>query len=432
MFMNDLVSVYILNHNYSAYLDECIESLIKQTYKNIEIILIDDNSFDESKNIIKKWKRKYGFIITHFNKTSLGLIKSANKALSLSSGKFIIRLDADDFLEKTAIDNLLKDFNESYKKNKKTVGVFGNYNEIDINSNLIRKVYKVKINHSSNELDIPIHGACTLILKDWLLSIGGYDKKYTRQDGYFLWAAAAAMKKSFVLSEKIIFNYRQHKKSLSSDRRRILMERSKISSGIIKKFKLESFVTSIVPVRGEDLKNNNYEIFYKDTIHPITSMKEVSEIIVVSSDSNFLDYAKAKDHKIKTVKRDLSLESSTSDLRETLKNLLKNRTLKISKSQTILIRTFSKNRIKSYTLKQLVCYLSIFINKDTAIMARKIEGAIYKDLSTSLQSFGLGEKNYYERDILYERMSGGFALRTNKLKDFLKYKSIRVGLVETE
>ena len=106
--MNDLVSVYILNHNYSAYLDECIESLIKQTYKNIEIILIDDNSFDESKNIIKKWKRKYGFIITHFNKTSLGLIKSANKALSLSSGKFIIRLDADDFLEKTAIDTILK------------------------------------------------------------------------------------------------------------------------------------------------------------------------------------------------------------------------------------------------------------------------------------------------------------------------------------
>jgi hypothetical protein len=65
-------------------------------------------------------------------------------------------------------------------------------------------------------------------------------------------------------------------------------------------------------------------------------------------------------------------------------------------------------------------------------MARKIEGTIYKDLSTSLQSFGLGEKNHFERDILYERMSGGFAIRTNKLKDFLKYKPIRVGLVETE
>lgn len=430
--MNDLVSVYILNHNYSAYLDECIGSLVGQSYKNIEIIIIDDNSEDGSKRIISKWKKKFEFIITHFNKKSLGLIKSANEALNISSGKFIMRLDADDYLEKTAIENLLKDFGKSYKKDKKTVGVFGNYNEIDIDSNLIRKVYKVKINHSSNELDIPIHGACTLILKDWLLDIGGYDKKYTRQDGYFLWAAAAAMKKTFVLSEKIIFNYRQHKKSLSTDRRRILMERSKISKGIIKKFRLDSFITSIVAVRGEDLKNNNYEIFFKDTIYPITNIKEVSEIILVSSDDHFLDYIKNKNLNIKTVKRDLSLESSMSDLRETLKILLKNQILDIEKSKITLIRTFSKNRIKNHILKQLVSYLSIFTNKDTAILARKIEGTIYKDLSTSLQSFGLGEKNHYERDILYERMNGGFAIRSNKLKDFLKYKPIRVGLVETE
>ena len=119
--MNDLVTVYILNHNYSQYLDECIASLIKQSYKNIEIIIIDDNSSDESKKIIKKWKSEYDFIKTYFNETSQGLIKSANKALSLSSGNFIIRLDADDFLEITAIEDLLNDFTKSYKKDKKTV-----------------------------------------------------------------------------------------------------------------------------------------------------------------------------------------------------------------------------------------------------------------------------------------------------------------------
>ena len=161
-------------------------------------------------------------------------------------------------------------------------------------------------------------------------------------------------------------------------------------------------------------------------------MKEVSDIILVSSDSDFLNYVKSKDHKIKVVRRNLSLESSTSDLRETLINLLKNKIINIGKSRIILIRTFSRNRIKNHILQQLVSYLSIFTNKDTAIMARRIEGTIYKDLSTSLQSFGLGEKNHFERDILYERMSGGFAIRTNKLKDFLKYKPIRVGLVETE
>ena len=71
------------------------------------------------------------------------------------------------------------------------------------------------------------------------------------------------------------------------------MERAKISRGIIKKFKLESFVTTVVAVRGEDLQNNNYEIFYKDTIYPIINMKEVSDIILVSSDSDFLNYVKS-------------------------------------------------------------------------------------------------------------------------------------------
>ena len=65
-------------------------------------------------------------------------------------------------------------------------------------------------------------------------------------------------------------------------------------------------------------------------------------------------------------------------------------------------------------------------------MARKINGTIYKNLATSLQSFSLGEQNHYERDVLYERVNGGFAIRGAKLLEFLERKPLRVGLIEVE
>ena len=55
---NNKVTVYILNHNYAKYLDQSIKSVINQTYKDIELIIIDNNSKDESKKIIKKYRNK--------------------------------------------------------------------------------------------------------------------------------------------------------------------------------------------------------------------------------------------------------------------------------------------------------------------------------------------------------------------------------------
>ena len=254
--MNPLITVYILNHNYGHFIDAAIESVVSQSYKNLEIIIIDDGSNDKSEDIISKWSILNNKIKVLHNTSPKGLIFCANRALKHAQGEYIIRLDADDFFEVNAIEILLTDFIDAYELNKNTLGIFGNYNEIDKNANFIRTVFKVKTDQSINELDIPIHGACTLIRKDWLDEQGGYDETYTRQDGYYLWALAAATGKFFVLSEKVIFNYRQHNLSLSFDRSELLSERSKISESIVGKLRLDQSVTIIVAVRGDDIDSD--------------------------------------------------------------------------------------------------------------------------------------------------------------------------------
>ena len=200
-----LVTVYVLNHNYGKFLKDAVNSVIQQSYKNIEIILIDDGSSDNSDKVISELLTDNKRIKIIKNESPKGLIRSANSALSKAAGDYIVRLDADDFFEPNAINDLVV---------------------IDIDASFIRTVFKEVTDQELNELDVPIHGACTLINLEWLLSQKGYDEKYTRQDGYYLWALASATGRFFCLTEKVIFNYRQHRQSLSSDRVKLLHERT--------------------------------------------------------------------------------------------------------------------------------------------------------------------------------------------------------------
>ena len=101
--MNPKVTVYITNYNYGKFISRAIDSVAKQTFKQIEILIIDDGSTDSSKKIINKYTRKYPFIGSLFNKNQ-GLIKSCNIALRAAKGEYILRLDADDWLDKNAIE----------------------------------------------------------------------------------------------------------------------------------------------------------------------------------------------------------------------------------------------------------------------------------------------------------------------------------------
>lgn len=104
--MDKLVSIIIPVYNVRNYLKDCIDSVINQTYKNIEILLIDDGSVDGSSEICDEYKTLDSRIVV-IHKKNGGLSDARNVGIDLCKGDYIYFLDSDDYLEKDAIEILL-------------------------------------------------------------------------------------------------------------------------------------------------------------------------------------------------------------------------------------------------------------------------------------------------------------------------------------
>ena len=101
----ELISIIVPIYNVSKYLDKCLNSLINQTYKNIEIILINDGSTDNSISICLKYKKK-DKRIRLYNKKNGGLSSARNMGIKYSKGNYLFFVDSDDFLDLEIIEYL--------------------------------------------------------------------------------------------------------------------------------------------------------------------------------------------------------------------------------------------------------------------------------------------------------------------------------------
>jgi glycosyltransferase involved in cell wall biosynthesis len=108
-----LISVIITNYNYGSYVAESIHSVLNQTYKKIELIIINDGSKDNSDEVIRSIISKYkNSNIKYINRSNKGIVYTRNEGIKVASGKYITYLDADDYFNKDYIA-------ESYKIAKK-------------------------------------------------------------------------------------------------------------------------------------------------------------------------------------------------------------------------------------------------------------------------------------------------------------------------
>lgn len=105
---NDLISVIVPVYNSEKYISKCIEAIINQTYKNLEIILIDDGSKDKSEEICKKYQEKFKEIIKCHSIPNSGPSKARNYGIDNAKGKYLIFLDSDDIIENDYIEKMLE------------------------------------------------------------------------------------------------------------------------------------------------------------------------------------------------------------------------------------------------------------------------------------------------------------------------------------
>lgn len=124
------ISIIIPVYNAEQYIDNCLKSLIGQTYKNIEIILVDDGSKDSSYDICLEYSKKYSFIKI-FHKTNGGPSSARNFGINKASGDYICFVDSDDAVSKNYIEKLLENnadfilggFVEVNGENKKNIKI---------------------------------------------------------------------------------------------------------------------------------------------------------------------------------------------------------------------------------------------------------------------------------------------------------------------
>lgn len=128
------VSVIVPVYNVELYIRKCLDSLVNQTLKDIEIIVVDDGSTDSSASIIKEYEEKYNNV-KYYKKENGGLSDARNYGLQYATGKYIAFLDSDDYVDINAYNKMYEkakkddsdlvecDFYWSYeKKNKKDIG----------------------------------------------------------------------------------------------------------------------------------------------------------------------------------------------------------------------------------------------------------------------------------------------------------------------
>ena len=100
------ISVIVPVYNTEKYIKKCLDSLINQTMKNIEIIVVNDGSNDHSEEIIKDYENKYPEMVKYYKKENGGLSSARNYGLEKAKGEYIAFVDSDDYIDKELFSKL--------------------------------------------------------------------------------------------------------------------------------------------------------------------------------------------------------------------------------------------------------------------------------------------------------------------------------------
>ena len=214
------VSVIIPVYNAEKYLKECINSVLNQTYQEIEIIAVNDGSTDNSLKILEKYSDKIKIIL----KSNGGTASAFNLAIENMEGEWFKWLSADDVLYPNAVEELIK---ESQKiKDKKNTILYSNYDIINSEGKIIKQFIEADYNNLSifdfNVLLLDHHignGITSLIHKSAFEKYGGFDETIGYAEDYELWLRLCLIHKCRLhLIPKILAKYRIHEAQLTQSK----------------------------------------------------------------------------------------------------------------------------------------------------------------------------------------------------------------------
>jgi glycosyltransferase involved in cell wall biosynthesis len=205
MYENSLVSILIPLYNTERYISETIESCLNQTYKNIEIIIVDDGSTDNSLVIAKKYEKNHKNIKV-FTQINSGAQKARNLAFEKSIGEYIQYLDADDLLSKDKISSQMSLVEQQGNKNiytTKFVRFKDDINKVQYTKKTIDRSFESGIEWLIASWSGAGMGAISIWLtpRDLIEKAGKWNESLSKnQDGEFFC-------RTLLHSNKVIYSY---------------------------------------------------------------------------------------------------------------------------------------------------------------------------------------------------------------------------------
>ncbi|MDP1540914.1 MAG: glycosyltransferase [Moraxellaceae bacterium] len=218
-----LVTVAIPSYNHAAYVAEAIDSVIKQTYQNIELIIIDDGSGDDSKDVIESLREKVSKRFVRYelrSRANVGLCRTLNEALSWSQGEYFCALASDDVMypDRVAIQV------STLVRHIEVVGAFGRMSAIDEGSNLIREGKKRRLRRESFESiflrKASLPAPTAMLRKGALVAAGGYNETNPIED-FDLWLRLTSNGDFLLNSGDVLTAYRSHGDNTSKQQNKL-------------------------------------------------------------------------------------------------------------------------------------------------------------------------------------------------------------------
>jgi len=206
-------------YNAEKYISEAIESILNQTFKDFEFIIINDGSTDSTPNIIDKYARLDKRIIVLNNEKNLNIAESRNRGVEIAKGKYIATMDSDD----RALPDRLKNQLEFLESNKDIAISIGNINIMDG-----KGVFQYTRNYPVADKDIrskvyrfnPFPNPTIMCRREVYEKNGKYNNAYVPIDDFDFWLRAGTQFK-FGNCGKIVLDYRVASKSASHGKIRL-------------------------------------------------------------------------------------------------------------------------------------------------------------------------------------------------------------------
>lgn len=423
-----LVTVYITNHNYGRYIERAIDSVLAQTLGDFELIIIDDGSSDDSRSIIERFAENPRVIpIFQENK---GLNVSNNIALRSARGKYVMRLDADDYLDENALSIL-----SATLEREPDVGlVFPDYYLIDEHANVIEHVRR----HNSDEvtlLDRPAHGACTMIRRECFQQLGGYDESFTCHDGFDLWIRM--IQRYRVKNVNLpLFYYRRHPRSLTQDEERILTTRARMLEKRTQQNGRRLSALAVVPVRGTHLDPQPLALrplgpqkLIDWTLHAALAADRISNVIVTTPDPEVLTYLSENyPDRVIPLLREPKLALPNTHIEQTLFHAIAEYT-KTHDPPDALVVLYVESPFR--TARHIDSALDVleFFQTDSVVGVRPETDVFYRHNGAGLEPLTAPTQLRLERDDLYRQVGQLQAVRRDFLESHKQVVGGRVGHV---